>query len=72
MTRGQSEDVETTASADWPTFELVHTYNPTELSASLTLQPDELVVFDPDGDGDIDETWITAERGSYTPIEETQ
>jgi len=72
MTRGQSDESNAASTADWPTFGLTYTYNPSELALSLDLCPDELVVFEPDDGGDIGENWITAERGSYLPIEDAR
>ena len=73
MTQGQSTDTEASSTADWPTFSLTYTYNPTtELSVALDLCPDELVVFDADTDGDIDDAWITAERDAYVPIDDVR
>lgn len=70
MTRGQSDTAEASSTADWPTFGLTYTYNPTtELAVDLDLHPDELVVFDGDITDGIEDAWLTAERGSYVDIE---
>lgn len=70
MTQGQSNETSTTA--DWPTFGLSYTYNPTtELAVALDLRPDELVVTEAGEEG-VEDRWISAERGTYVPIEDVR
>lgn len=73
MTQGQSDTDETSSTADWPTFGLTYTYNPTtELAVDLDLRPDELVVFNGDITDSTEDAWLTAERGSYVDIDEVR
>ncbi|AQL44644.1 hypothetical protein BV210_17925 (plasmid) [Halorientalis sp. IM1011] len=72
MTRSKSDESTTSTTADWPTFGLSYTYNPTtELSVSLDLRPDELLVTEAGEEG-VEDRWLSAERGSYVPIEDVR
>lgn len=64
------EPLETDTAANWPRFTLRYTFNPEELDAPVSFDPDELVVFDP-SDGD-DDAWVSATRGSYMDIKDAQ
>lgn len=63
------EPLETDTSASWPRFTLRYTFNPEELDAPVSFDPDELVAFDPSSG---DDAWISATRGSYIDIEDTR
>lgn len=63
------EPLEKDTSANWPKFTLRYTFNPEDLDAPVSFEPDELVVFDP---AEGDDAWISAARGSYEDIKDSQ
>ncbi|MBV0925447.1 hypothetical protein KTS45_14665 [Halomicroarcula limicola] len=72
MSHGQSFDEENVEADDWPDFELAPTYNPKFLPASVEVETDEVVLYDPeDCDGGSDR-WISADRDSHVSLSDSQ
>jgi hypothetical protein len=69
MSEGQSEQQQ--AVEDWPTFALRYTFNPSGIGIRCGFEPDEVVVFDATR-GDLEDSWLSATRGSYLLVEETR
>ncbi len=73
MNEERSAGAEERATQHWPAFMLTCTFNPSTAHADRQLDPDEVFIFDPSRSGTDGTThWITAEEGSYLPLEETQ
>lgn len=68
MTPGQSVDADEVAARDWPDFDLAPTFNPTFLPSSVSVDTDEVVVYDPTTTEGGSEQWISAARESYVSL----
>lgn len=54
---------------EWPTFALDYRFNPDGVGTPSSLEPDQVVVFDPDSRRD---GWLAARRGYFVPLEHVQ
>lgn len=74
MTPGRSADTdadadtEAVAARDWPDFELSPTFNPTFLPASVSVDTDEVVIYDPSDAEGGSEQWLSATRESHLSL----
>ena len=55
---------------DWPDFGIHYTFNPKRVGGGTRFKPNETILFDRGGDPDT--AWISAERGTFIPIEEVR
>lgn len=63
---------EPSCTESWPSFGLRCTFNPKQSVREEGFAPDELFLFDPDSIDLDGSRWISAERGSYVPLEKTR
>lgn len=70
MVNSASESIDG-AQMDWPVFSIRHTYCPKDISADVSFEPNELVMYDTTSE-EIEGRWISASYGSYVPISDVR
>lgn len=69
MSRASGEKRSTT---EWPVFDLSYTFNPNECAHARSLDPDEVLLFDPNRTDTLETHWIAAKRGAYVSVEDVR
>lgn len=69
MSTGQSADDPDVDRDDWPDFDLSPTYNPTFLPRGVSIDPDEVVLYDAEN-GRGGDCWLSATRDSHVDLPE--
>lgn len=68
MTPGRSVDADEVAVRDWPDYDLSPTYNPSFLPSSVSIDTDEVVIYDATAKGGESERWISANRAGHVSL----
>lgn len=68
-TKPETEQELDPTAEEWPEFALDFTFNPRDPVLKDDFDPDELVIFEPNGD-DIGSRWIAGKRNSYISVHE--